>query len=388
MSNIKRISRRRGQGLVEFALVLPFLLILVYGLFEVGRLVFIYSTIISSSREAVRYGSAVGMSDVGVPHYQDCAGIRAAARRVGLLAGIDDEDIVIEFDKGPGTGVYATCSGGIDTSIRPKNGDRITVRVTGQYTPAVPLPFVPLRALPQITSVSHRTILAGIDIMPATATAASWNPVSTPIPTSTPFPSPTPTRTSTPTRTPTPTNTATATRTATPTNTPEFTPTPSDTPTITPTPTITLTPSPTTTGTATSTPTFTPSPTATAFLCDPRHTVLKTNPFGMTIFNYSAQAISLASIQIYYNASSPGGQGVSKIYFGGIPIWSSGSEPRTGSPVIAFDFIGDVTLAPNSSKLLTIQFAKNYSTNGSEQILITFQEAGCPVLDSRDNRLP
>ena len=61
LTTIKRIFasksvHRNAQGMAEFALVMPVLLLVVYGLFEVGRLVFIYSNVITAAREAVRYG--------------------------------------------------------------------------------------------------------------------------------------------------------------------------------------------------------------------------------------------------------------------------------------------------------------------------------------------
>ena len=49
----KKFFRRfKGQGMVEFALVLPLLLILIFGIIEAGRLLFLYSAVMSSSREA------------------------------------------------------------------------------------------------------------------------------------------------------------------------------------------------------------------------------------------------------------------------------------------------------------------------------------------------
>jgi hypothetical protein len=38
-----RLSKDKAQGMVEFALVLPLLLLLVYGIIEAGRMLFIYS---------------------------------------------------------------------------------------------------------------------------------------------------------------------------------------------------------------------------------------------------------------------------------------------------------------------------------------------------------
>ena len=57
-------KKNKAQAMVEFALVLPILLMLLYGILEAGRLLFIYSTIVTASRQAVRYGSATGEGSV------------------------------------------------------------------------------------------------------------------------------------------------------------------------------------------------------------------------------------------------------------------------------------------------------------------------------------
>ena len=64
LDKLKNLSRNRkktlAQGIVEFALILPILLLLVLGIIEFGRLIFMYAIVTSSSREAVRYGAATG----------------------------------------------------------------------------------------------------------------------------------------------------------------------------------------------------------------------------------------------------------------------------------------------------------------------------------------
>ncbi len=45
-----------GQDLVEFALVLPFILMLTIGVMDVARVVMIYNTISNAAREGARYG--------------------------------------------------------------------------------------------------------------------------------------------------------------------------------------------------------------------------------------------------------------------------------------------------------------------------------------------
>jgi Flp pilus assembly protein TadG len=50
----------RGQSLVEFALILPVLLILLVGIFDVGRAVVLSGTLNSAVREATRYAIVHG----------------------------------------------------------------------------------------------------------------------------------------------------------------------------------------------------------------------------------------------------------------------------------------------------------------------------------------
>lgn len=54
MRRLLRRPQTRGQTLVEFALVIPIFLLIVLGLFDMGRAVFYYTTISNASREAVR----------------------------------------------------------------------------------------------------------------------------------------------------------------------------------------------------------------------------------------------------------------------------------------------------------------------------------------------
>ena len=71
-------SRRtgdRGASLVEFALILPILVLLILGIIDFGRFVATNSTVNNATREATRYGSSVGLSGSGVPRYADCDGI-------------------------------------------------------------------------------------------------------------------------------------------------------------------------------------------------------------------------------------------------------------------------------------------------------------------------
>jgi len=156
-------SRYRGQAIVEFAIALPIILILLVGILEVGRAIFIYSAVTNASREAVRYASAVGLDDSGNNKYQYCDGIRNTARKSAYFLILADGDIVIEYDDGPGTSVFDTCDGSVDNLITADSGDRVRVIVTAQYDPMLDLIPISSRT---ITSSSSRTIFGIVGLEP------------------------------------------------------------------------------------------------------------------------------------------------------------------------------------------------------------------------------
>ncbi len=148
-----------GQGLVEFALILPMLLVLLLGIIEVGRLLVINSSLEAASREAARYGAASGRpSGVSKPYYYDNVGIRSAAKRVAVLIGLTDANIVISYDHGPGSSAF-TPNTNDENAVTL--GDRLIVTVNGSYKPLFGLtairPFT-------IRSVARRTIVKDVEV--------------------------------------------------------------------------------------------------------------------------------------------------------------------------------------------------------------------------------
>jgi len=156
---VKKILDRfasKGQGMVEFAIVFPLLIVLIFGIFEFGRLMFTHSAAIAASREAARYGAAIQDIGGGIPQFEDCQGIRDAAKRIGKYAGIDDGDITIQYSNE--YGVYSTsCPPGQEVGVT----DSISVTVNTSITPITP--FGNFSSIP-ITSSSSRTILRKIKL--------------------------------------------------------------------------------------------------------------------------------------------------------------------------------------------------------------------------------
>jgi len=89
---LRGLQGERAQALVEYALVLPILLLLLLGIMEFGIAVFNYNSIANAAREGARYG---------IVHWRDAdviAGIEDAARR--STEGLDQAalDIVATID--------------------------------------------------------------------------------------------------------------------------------------------------------------------------------------------------------------------------------------------------------------------------------------------------
>jgi hypothetical protein len=78
-------AEKRGQALVEFALILPILVLLLLGVFDFGRAIYAFSTI----NNAARQGARLAIVDQTVTHVQD----RAASEAVNLGVGADDVEV-------------------------------------------------------------------------------------------------------------------------------------------------------------------------------------------------------------------------------------------------------------------------------------------------------
>jgi Flp pilus assembly protein TadG len=355
--------KSRGQAIVEFAIALPVLLLLLYGIIEAGRLVFLYSTVINASRQAVRYGATTGLGNgtgnVNEPRYQDCDGIRTAAKAAAYLGPFLDSDITIKYDTGPSTTQNTFCSSGsqTDNTFRPTgNTNRLEVTVQKQFTPLVQLiPFTPRT----IKATSARTVLVSVSIQvtaPPVTIAAS-----------------TPTRT--PTITPTPTNTATPTRTPTVTLTPLFTSTPSQTATTTVTSTVTMT------STVTNTPTTIPSPVP-ACNAVTRGPITKSgNTLTMTITNPYVFPITFEDVTVTWNndkGHQTGGDKTLRLQgasLNGTSFWTGDIANQSTYTIDASPII---PAGPGTTITLTFTFHQSYDNfDGTEKIYINLRTPGC-----------
>ena len=80
-AQLRRRGDRRGQALVEFALIVPLFILVIVGIFEGGRAIFTYNALSNAVREALREAIV----------HQDPAAIEAEANRIlgGLAASTE-----------------------------------------------------------------------------------------------------------------------------------------------------------------------------------------------------------------------------------------------------------------------------------------------------------
>ncbi|MFZ2096254.1 MAG: TadE/TadG family type IV pilus assembly protein [Anaerolineales bacterium] len=267
---IKHGKPTLGQALVEFGLVLTTLLLIIFGIFEFGRMFQAWLTVQNCAQAAARYATTGQLSvDPGVDQW-DSARL-AAIKELAL-----NKAASLSIDPGAGPSapgyfhvfVYASDPPIRGTEYPGGPNARVAVDVVFNHpliTPLVKMLAPYIRMTAHVEMINERFRHPGygtppglvpptiFPTPPATKTSTPTATVLTPtatatVPTSTPTATvPTPTATATRTVTPTRTVTMTATTTATPTATATRTTTPTATltPTTTRTPTITRTPTPT-----------------------------------------------------------------------------------------------------------------------------------------------
>src|SRR5215207_9104963 len=378
---IQKMPRARGQAIVEFALVLMILMVMLVGILEVGRLMFMYAAVNNASREAARYASAIGLDtnpDNGVTaeKYRFCEMIKKMAQRSAFFTPLT---VNITYDNGPNTSSFHTCTPdpmtGVDTGVFINSGtnlDRVYVTVSANYSPMLNLIPIGSRTL---TSASARTISGYLDLEDLPTRTPNPPTVGVPTTPGTVMPSDTPTATATAT---------VASQTPTATFGGEvvtMTPLPSSTaslvPTITRTATVTLTP----TETVTPTLTFTPTVTSTAVPgCNGISTgsiIFDAKTMSLSITN-PHDSITVLNVQVVWNSTS-GGPASSTL--------SLKSANLNGAFWAGTDSTGNLTITPsttvtipgnNQTSKIVFTFDKNYQNrNNAESIVINLATPGC-----------
>jgi len=87
---MQKIVNIRGNAVIEFALTLPILLLVVFGITELGRMIMTTNVLNTASREGARYAAVRPASD--------SLSVSARVTEVLSAASIDSSTIVIQYD--------------------------------------------------------------------------------------------------------------------------------------------------------------------------------------------------------------------------------------------------------------------------------------------------
>ena len=117
--------RRRGQALIEFAIVMPILLLLMMGIFDFGRVFLSYAMASNALRNALRNAEVFGYNDGVQINYTDCKLMREAIRKVFFVG---DPQIKIMYQHATG-GAPDECTGDTYNPALLNNGDLLEIEV-------------------------------------------------------------------------------------------------------------------------------------------------------------------------------------------------------------------------------------------------------------------
>lgn len=160
-----------GQGLVEFALVLPVFLLAVIGVFDVGRLVYTSSALSQAAREGARLGATeaswIGIdasgcvSDPGAVGTSNPGAHVCPANVSAFKTDVTEAVNRMAVSLGPITSVHLSCNVGTVDDLTPSgdwtesiggngcedglgnpvsaSGDTVSVRIEYTYQPLTPI---------------------------------------------------------------------------------------------------------------------------------------------------------------------------------------------------------------------------------------------------------
>ena len=117
----KRKRAQRGQAIGEFALVIPLLFLMVVGLLDIGRIVYINNALAQGAREGARWGAVQGR----------------AATTAGLSSVADETRA--RMTAVPNPSVTVACDRLTTTTPSCSTGDIIEVTAASVVSPMTPI---------------------------------------------------------------------------------------------------------------------------------------------------------------------------------------------------------------------------------------------------------
>lgn len=146
-----------GATLVEFAIVVPLLLVLLFGIVEFGRVIGEFTTIRTAAREGARFATTVESAS-GTPNYRDCSGIIDAVNSKVVLGTIESVSITWTAP-----GYTHTCTDADPTNDPSQtevvSGTTVEVLVTSTFDSVVPIMEIFLDGISLNTTQSREVFI-------------------------------------------------------------------------------------------------------------------------------------------------------------------------------------------------------------------------------------
>jgi Flp pilus assembly protein TadG len=144
-----RAERTRGQALVEFALVIPFFLLLLFGIIDMARFVYDSNSLNEVAREAARQGT-VGRQPADCNGLGRVACVKILVQHRITAVGVADSDITVVCYRVPNAGTPPADGTQADTCGPTwKGGDLVRVQISTNFT--LVTPFVAQFLAPTVT---------------------------------------------------------------------------------------------------------------------------------------------------------------------------------------------------------------------------------------------
>ena len=142
-STARRRARSRGQSVVEFALVVPIFLLILFGIMDFGFILYSRMTVINAARDGARIGITLTDTPTMIP-------AQVANQASGSSGGLVTNGMVSTICI-PGSGAGQHCASNFVNAVP---GDSVRVSVTYPYHPFFPLLFgqtIPMTSTVQMT---------------------------------------------------------------------------------------------------------------------------------------------------------------------------------------------------------------------------------------------
>jgi Flp pilus assembly protein TadG len=141
-TNPRRMKRQAGQSLVELAVALPLLAALLTGAIEIGRLAYVYITLVSAARAGVQYGAQNDATAI------DNTGMQTAAQNDAInISGMT-----------PTASHFCQCSDGTASTCS-----------SGDCSGSIMIPFVKVVTTATFTTLTHYPVIPSSIPLSATA---------------------------------------------------------------------------------------------------------------------------------------------------------------------------------------------------------------------------